>query len=188
MASDRNEAVTIGARIRDRRQEKGLSLQELADRTELTPSFLSQVERDLAEPSITSLRKIADALGVPMFYFLFENHRHNPVVRRSERRVLNFPRSQTRLELMSPGDLDRKMELVMTRLAPGAQGAEHGITHPGEECMIVISGRMEIEVGDQRYLLDEGDSIYFYSSIPHRISNAGDTELVVIAAITPPLF
>ena len=72
----------LGETIRRIRAEKGLNLRELAEITKLTPSFLSQVERDLAEPSITSLRKIADALGVPIFYFLMENGKPSPVVRK----------------------------------------------------------------------------------------------------------
>lgn len=179
----------IGAKIRGRRSEKGLSLQELAARTELTPSFLSQVERDMAEPSITSLRKIADALEVPIFYFLMGSDDPNPVVRKEERRVLELARSGVTYELLSPPDFaNKKMEIVITRMCRGSQGGEHPVTHPGEEFIVILQGRAEVRVGEQAYTLEEGDSIYYYSSIPHHIKNVGETELRFLAAITPPAF
>lgn len=179
----------LGGRIRQRRTELGLSLQELAARTALTPSFLSQVERDMAEPSITSLRKIAQALEVPIFYFLLESGGHNPVVRRAERRVLSLARSGVTYELLSPPDfVNRSMEMVITRMAPGAAGGDHPVTHPGEECILVLAGRAGIQVADAEHTLAEGDCIYFFSNIPHHIRNLGDGELVLLAAITPPAF
>ena len=74
--------MELGHRLRTRRQELGLSLRELAERVGLTASFLSQIERDLASPSIESLRKISDALEVPIFHFLIEPEVRSPVVRR----------------------------------------------------------------------------------------------------------
>jgi transcriptional regulator with XRE-family HTH domain len=181
--------VQIGAKIRQRRTEEGLSLQELAGRTELTPSFLSQVERDVAEPSITSLRKIADALDVPIFYFLMGEDDMNPVVRRTQRRVMQLSREGVTYELLSPPDfVNKKMEIVITRMAPGARGGDHPVTHPGEECIVILQGQAEITVGEQRYTLEEGDSIYYYSSIPHHIRNTGEGELRFLGAITPPRF
>lgn len=177
----------LGERIRKKRQERGLSLSQLAERTELTASFLSQVERDLAEPSITSLRKIADALNVPIFYFLMDPHDHSPVVRRSERKVLNFPRSHLTFELLSP-DLNRQMEVIMARLDPGTSTSEKPLPHPGEECVVVLEGKMVITIGDEEYVLEQGDSIYYFSGIPHKITSIGQKPLVFISAITPPAF
>lgn len=179
----------LGEKIRQRRTELGLSLQEVAQRTGLTPSFLSQVERDQTEPSITSLRKIAEALGVPIFYFLIDDGNHRLVVRRAERRVLALSRSGVTYELLSPPDFSgRKMEMVVTRLAPGAVGGDHPVTHPGEECIVVLRGRASVLVGPEEYILEEGDCIYILATVPHRIANAGESELEILAAITPPMF
>jgi transcriptional regulator with XRE-family HTH domain len=179
----------IGAKIRSRRGELALSLQELASLTNLTPSFLSQVERDQTEPSITSLRKIAEALTVPIFYFLMDAENHNPVVRKAQRRMLQLSASGVTYELLSPPDLvNRKMEVVVTRMAPGVVGGDHPVTHTGEECIVVLRGSAAIWVADEEHLLVEGDAIYFNSAIPHRIRNAGEEELEILAAITPPAF
>ena len=101
--------MEIGSRIRARRQELDLSLRELAERVSLTASFLSQIERDLTSPSIESLRKISDALEVPIFYFLLESDDRCPVVRRDERTTLTLPNSNLTYELLTP-DLNRQMD------------------------------------------------------------------------------
>ncbi len=179
--------MQLGQKIRQKRQEKGLSLTELSEKIERTPSFLSQIERSLAEPSITSLRKISEALDVPIFYFLLDTHEHNPVVRRNERKVLNFPESQLTFELISP-DLNRKMEIMQARLEPGASTCEKPLTHPGEECMLVIQGRMKVEIGEEEYYLEHGDSIYYFAMIPHKVTSVGDEDLIWISSMTPPAF
>ncbi len=178
----------LGERVRQRRQQLGLSLQELAERTALTASFLSQVERGVTEPSISSLRRIAQAMGVPVFYFLLEEGTPAPVVRRDRRRVLKLPGGEARWELLSPPDPHLQLEVVLTRLPPGEASGDEFTTHPGEECFVVLEGEMEIAVADEVYRLSEGDAIHIRSSIPHWIRNPGQRELVVLAAITPPLF
>ncbi|MEW6307680.1 MAG: cupin domain-containing protein [Bacillota bacterium] len=177
----------LGEKIRKKRTDRDMSLKELAGMTGLTPSFLSQVERSLAEPSITSLRKIANALKVPIFFFLLNSDEHNPVVRKHERKVLKFPQSHLQFELLSP-DLNRQMEVMMARLEPGAKSCEQPLTHPGEECIVVLSGTMDIEIGDELYRLETGDSIYYFATIPHRITSVGSEDLVFLSTITPPSF
>lgn len=177
----------LGAKIRKKRSEKNLSLKELAERIDLTASFLSQIERDLAEPSISSLRKIAHALDVPIFYFLIDDDKSTPVVRKSERKTLKLPESHLIYELLTP-DVNRAMELFMARIEPNTDVGEEDSIHPGEECVLVMQGTMEIKVGENTYTLEEGDSIYYFASLPHSIRNAGDDELVFLSAITPPRF
>lgn len=179
--------MQLGQKIRQKRQEKGMSLTDLAELIQRTPSFLSQIERGLAEPSITSLRMISEALEVPIFYFLLDTHEHNPVVRRNERKILNFPDSQLTFELISP-DLNRKMEIMEARLEPGAAACEKPLTHPGEECMLVLQGKMKIEIGEEEYYLEKGDSIYYFAMIPHRVVSVGKEDLVWISCMTPPTF
>ncbi|MGQ9515816.1 MAG: helix-turn-helix domain-containing protein, partial [Anaerolineae bacterium] len=109
--------MVIGERIRKRRTELRMSLREVAEKAGVTASFLSQIERELADPSIKSLRRIAEALDVPVFYFLSDEQEHRPVVRRHERKKLTLPRSQVTYELLTP-DLNRKMEMFIGRIHP----------------------------------------------------------------------
>ncbi|RAK12765.1 XRE family transcriptional regulator [Halanaerobium saccharolyticum] len=182
-----SDNTKLGQRIRQKRKAKGMSLNDVAEKIQKTSSYLSQVERGLAEPSITALREIARALEVPIFYFLIEEENHNAVVRKDERRILNFPGSHLTFELLSP-DLNREMEVIAATLEPGAATSEDPLNHLGEECTIVIQGRMYIKIGDQEYELDPGDSIYYKASLPHKIESIGEDDLHFISAITPPNF
>lgn len=177
----------LGTKIREKRMEMGMSLKELAEKTELTPGFLSQIERNMAEPSITSLRKISSILGVAVFYFFMDDEGANPVVKRNERRILKSPTSHLEYELLCP-NLDRQMEMFIGKLEPGATTCEEPLSHTGEEVICVLEGTMWIKVGEDEYNLDTGDSIYYVSSLPHQIINKGNEKLVFISTITPPAF
>jgi len=175
----------IGTKIREKRAEIEMSMKDLADKTGLTSGFISQVESGLAEPSIASLRNIAKVLNVPAFYFLLDDMDINPVVKKDERRILKFPKSQLTYELLSP-DLNRQIELFRADLKPGVATSQEAFSHSGEEVVHIIQGAMKIELGDDRYSLEEGDTIHFNCSKPHRIISNGEKNLVFISATTPP--
>lgn len=177
----------LGFKIRAKRKELGLKLKELAAKTDLTPGFLSQIERELAEPSITSLRKISKALNVAVFYFLMSDDEEKVVIRKNERKKLNFPDSHITYELLSP-DLNRQMEMFMGELEPGAMTCDEPLAHPGEEVTYVLKGNMWIKIGEDEYTLEQGDTIYYFGNIPHQIINMGKDDLIFISTITPPLF
>ncbi len=181
------ENEKLGKKLRKMRKSQAMSLAELAKEIGKTSSYLSQVERGLAEPSITALREISRALDVPMFYFLVDNEKHNDVVRFKERKGLQFPGSHLKFELISP-DLNHQMEMIEARLEPGASTCEAPLSHPGEECTLVVNGKMRIQVGDVFHDLGPGDSIYYKASIPHKLTSIGEEDLVFISSITPPNF
>lgn len=177
----------IGDKIRERRLQMGMNLKELAERTNLTPGFLSQIERDISEPSITSLRKIAEALEVAVFYFLLDETKKSPVVKKNQRQQLKFSNSHVTYELLSP-DLNRQMEMFIGQLEPGAMTCEEPLTHPGEEINHVLKGKMWIIIGEDEYVLEEGDTIYYFASLPHKIVSIGEEDLIFVSTITPPRF
>jgi transcriptional regulator with XRE-family HTH domain len=179
--------MELGHRLRARRQELGLSLRELAERVGLTASFLSQIERDLASPSIESLRKISDAMEVPIFYFLVEPDVKSPVVRREERALLKLSGSNLTYHLMTP-DLNRKMEVFLAEREPGEEKITIPLRQQTEEFIYVLQGQLEIELGEDTYLLGPGDSAYFDGPLLRRLAACGDTTLRFISVITPPIF
>lgn len=181
------EKHSLGAKLRRLRTEKGISLRALAQATGLTPSFLSQIERDLAEPSITSLRRIAEALGVPLFLLFLNSGSYSPVVRKNSRRMIRLPGSRLTYQLLVP-DLNRMMEAIITSVEAGGRTSEVPISHEGEEWTMVLKGCMSIQVADETYLLYEGDCIYYHASLPHLIANGGEEELVVLSVMTPARF
>lgn len=177
----------LGEKIRQKRNDRGMSMKELSDTTGLSTGFISQVERDLTEPSITSLRKISEALDVALFHFFVDEESESRVVRKNSRHEIRFPESQIVYELLSP-DLNRQMETIMGTLKPGGATSTEPMTHPGEEVVHVIEGEMSIEIGKDAYTLYEGDTIYYYGTIPHIIKNSGNKKMRFLSTITPPRF
>jgi len=179
----------LGATIRKLREGRQLSLKEVAARSGLTQSFLSQVERNLTSPSVASLRKVALAFGVPLTA-LFQGPvmPENRVVRRSERKQLIHPRRQWRDYLLTPS-LTGKLQVILSVIEPGGGSGDEPYAHDSdEECVIVLRGRLEFRVGSDRYMLEEGDSIVFESRIPHWNRNPGPERAEVLWITTPPSY
>ena len=181
------ENATLGNKIRKLRISKGINLTAFAKKIGKTPSYLSQVERGMASPSITTLREISKALNVPIFYFLIDDKEQSAIVRKNERRVLQFPKSHLTYELLTP-DVSHRIELIRTKIEPGASTCNKPLSHEGEECTLVVEGKMEIQVGDKSYILEEGDTIYYIAAVPHKITNIGSKDLIIISVISPASF
>lgn len=180
--------INIGIEIRNLRKQKGISISELAQKIGLSTGLISQIERELVTPSVVSLWKIAKGLGVPIGHFFEkESPNTNPVIKKNERKKIITHNSNAYYELLSP-NMKRKIEFMQITLAPQDSSCNELITHEGEECGIVIKGRLKVKLGDKEYLLDEGDSIYFNSTTPHRYINDSDDECISIWAMTPPSF
>ena len=179
----------LGMTIRRLREERNLSLKELANRSDLTPSFLSQVERNLTNPSVASLRRVAQAFNVPLTA-LFQGPMtpEDHVVRRNERRQLIHPRRQWRDYLLTP-NLKGKLQVILSVIEPGGGSGDEPYAHDSdEECVVVLRGRLEFWVGPDWYLLEEGDSIVFESRILHRNCNPGPDQAEVLWITTPPSY
>lgn len=178
--------MNLGFRVHTERRRRGLSLRDLAGRTGLSASFLSQVERDVVAPSISSLKQIATALDVRVSDLLAEGSAGEEVVlRRGGRPVWRLAR--VRYEQLAPGP-GRCMQPQLLTFAPGGDSGDHPISHEGEEFGLVLTGRLECGVGDDVLVLEEGDSVYFNARRPHRMRNAGDREATYLLVVTPPSF
>jgi transcriptional regulator with XRE-family HTH domain len=198
--SEQQQTSNLGALIRTRRRELGLTQAELAARTDKSPSYISALESGSVAPSLTALRHIAGALETVVGYFFeqpgSDQSRAEPgsgarlrIVRPSTCKVLIDPaRGNVRWELLSP-DLQRQMEVVHMTLDPGAVvGEEEWLIHEGEECGIVLIGALVVEFEHESFTLESGDSLYFPSTRPHRIRNRADGSTTAIWIITPPSF
>ncbi|MCK6452567.1 MAG: cupin domain-containing protein [Alphaproteobacteria bacterium] len=185
----------LGIQLRSLRKAKEMSLQQVADAAELSIGMVSQIERGLASPSIRSLRKLAEALGVPISWFFHANTGRPEVelrriVRREDRRQLRLPKVGSThelgiFELLTP-DLSGDIELLLMTMEPGFDsGPVH--QHRGEEAGLVLTGAMALWVGDDHFIVNQGDSFRFSSQDPHRYANASDRTTRVCWALTPPL-
>lgn len=202
MKKSQKPEISLGRRIRKLRKEQDLLLIELAEECDISPSFLSQIERDQANPSISTLHDIALALGVTMGYFfatpndandlrnndMGNQKKHSAqVVRSDQRKTLIYPTSGIVNELLSP-DLNRDIQMMWVVMPPGTDTGNQPLMHAGEECGVVLQGEIEIWAGDEHYQLGPGDAIYQESTIPHRSRNIGDEDVIIVVAITPPSF
>jgi transcriptional regulator with XRE-family HTH domain len=175
----------IGAAIRDRRRRLGMTLQALADTCGLSVPFLSQVERDLAMPSLISLTSIARALGVEMSYFVGTPSPGQIVRRGDEPEYLQFGGGPVVYTRLSGRHEERKMEALLITVPPGlASPVAH---REGEGFWYIQEGEIEMWVGQEHFLLRAGDSAHFDQRHPYRMHNTGKAEVKMLWVGTPAL-
>jgi len=187
--SDTDHEGLVGPKLRELRQSQGLTLKELGARTGISIGHLSELERDMASPSVKTLHAISRALGVTILRFFDTGAELKPdnryVVRKSRRRHIRFADGIDDYQLTCPEV--SKLGLLYSTFKPKSSVADP-YTHEGEEAGYIVSGTMELYLGDEKCVLEAGDSFSFPSQIPHRYSNPGDIETVVIWAMTPPTY
>jgi transcriptional regulator with XRE-family HTH domain len=200
----------IGERLKIARIRKKLTLKDLSEKCGLSKSFLSQIERGEVSPSLGSLMKVAGSLDMSLLTLFSEDYKNTSggpndsrfyfptsetegcvsqcaFVKKTGRKSLTQPGSQIKYSMITP-DLNRKIQILHTIAEPGQDSGEAEFVHQGEECCLVIQGQIEIRVGSEVFSLEEGDSLYFPSSLPHRWQNPGTKRLETIWVITPPSF
>jgi transcriptional regulator with XRE-family HTH domain len=180
--------VDVGERLRELRRFRRCTLKTIADRSGLSESFLSQVERGRSSASIASLRKIADALGVSMADLFEPNGPPGPrVLKRDERPALSFGILGRKL-LLTPKPLHH-LEVFVGELEVGGSTGEQPYAHgDSEELFVVSSGTVQLELGGELFDLESGDSIDYRSSTPHRVTNTGQELAEVMWIISPPSY
>ena len=182
------EGLQLGATIRAARRRAGFTLRAVSERAGVTESFLSQVERDLASPSIATLRRIAVALGTSIGSLLDDAAPRGQLVRANARRVVNYTGLHARDEFLTEGS-DGRLQVILSTIEPGGGTGPEAYAHESdEECLIVLDGKLDLWVGSEEYHLSEGDSIRHSSRIPHRNQNPGPDMARVLFIITPPSF
>ena len=205
-----HEAADIGGRNAAHRAERGVKVSELARAIGVSPSLISQIERGQSRPSVATLYAIAQALGVPMDAFR-DGHAAQPsrdaaapeprgaalrlvastgrrgdgrlVVRRAARDTIDID-GGVRWERLTPTQLD-DLEFMELVYAPGAESNAALYRHPGMEMVLVLQGRLTIFVGFESHELDEGDSICFPSTFPHRYVNPTEETTRAVTVIVP---
>lgn len=178
----------LGKKIQNYRLHQKLTIKELAEKIGMTSSMLSQIERDLVNPSIATLRAISKALDVPLFMFFKEENSEELVVRADSRKSIGLPESDdVRYELLTP-NTKGNIEFCMMNIPSKSFTEEIGQSHQGEEVAFILKGKVTIVVGNREYILNEGDSIRIPALTEHRWINSSSKEVKVIFAINPPSF
>lgn len=177
---------SLGTSIRHARKRRGLTIQQVAETSQLSISFISQVERDLVSPSVNSLQKISRALGMQIGGFFEERGKTGRVIRAHQRPRLIYPNGVEEEYLLTP-IRSKKLQVLYYRLKPGANSGAAPYSHDSEEeCGIVLRGSLEVSVAGEVYVLMAGDAITFESTLSHAWRNAGPEECEAIWVVTPP--
>lgn len=164
--------MTLGERIRSIRLSAGLSTGQLAERTGLSKGLISQVETNKTSPSITTLEKMAEGLGVPAAYLLLKADQCIQVIRPAERLLYRFGPDQLKVEVLS-GRGNWRLKAVLVEMPPGTSTGSDLHAHSGEEFHLLLEGRVEATQGGKTIVLEAGDALHWNGFIPHRVVNIG---------------
>ena len=183
------QSATLGADIRALRKARGLTLAEIAERLGRSVGWLSQVERDMSEPSISDLRQIAQCLGVPMSMLFAHSaapaDEQGHIVRAGARRPMGSGEEGLIEELLSP-DLTDDFEMVHSTFAPNSR-MQKPANRPTQEVGYMISGKLDLLIDGRSYTVGPGDSFRIKHE-PYHWSNPYDEPAVAIWVIAPPVY
>jgi DNA-binding XRE family transcriptional regulator len=175
-------SINVGERLRELRMERGMSMRALGRLSGLSTNALSMIERSLTSPSVSTLYKIADALGVPITaFFRLEPPKQDVVFRKSEQRSrVAFPRGVW--EGLGGESFIGGVEPLLLSLEVGANSGQFGMLHGGHEFVMCLEGLLEYEFEKNRYILEPGDSLLFAAQLQHRWRNAhkGKTSVLIV--------
>jgi transcriptional regulator with XRE-family HTH domain len=180
--------VDVGERLRQLRKQYGLSQRELAKQAGVTNGTISQIELGRASPSVGSLKRILDCLGVSLGAFFTQDTQPAGQVFYSRDELPDLGNDGIALHLVGARQPKRKLSVLHEVYQPGADTGPDRLCHDGEEAGVVVRGEIELTVGAETRLLGPGDGYYFESRIPHRFHNPGEVEAVIVSANTPPTF
>lgn len=179
--------MNIGTAIRARRNQLGMTLTELATRSNRSLSFLSQVENRNAGLSVTSLMQIANALGVSINYFIDTSESGAPIRAPEDRHYFSLDGSAVRNARLGSMEEDRQLEPIHVIIPPHTQ-LNDSFGHAGEEFLYVLQGTLTLYIGKKVHHLNPGHTAWHRSGTRHNWQNQGDEEVHLIWVGTPKLF
>ncbi len=189
MNSQAPHRASLGADLRALRKARGLTLTEIANRLDRSVGWLSQVERDMSEPSISDLRQIAECLGVPMSMLFAHSaapaEEQGYVVRAGTRRPMGSGEEGLIEELLSP-DLTDDFEMVHSTFEPRSQ-MQTPANRPTQEVGYMVSGCLDLTIGTRSFRVGPGDSFRIKHE-PYTWSNPFDEPAVAVWVIAPPVY
>ncbi|MFX3625635.1 MAG: helix-turn-helix domain-containing protein [Ectobacillus sp.] len=174
--------MNIGENIRTIRNLRRITIAELCEGTGLSKGFVSQVENGKTSPSIATLQSIADFLNIPLPYLLLEPDQKMKVVRKPERTVSEFGANKIKIEHLTPNQSDG-LRMMIGHLPPGTSTGNDQHAHAGEEVHLMLQGKVLAEQGEEKFILEEGDCFYWLASIPHKVTNIGDTDAKILISV-----
>ncbi len=189
------EENQLGAKIQQIRENREMSVEELAAESQCSREVIESIESGDLIPSLTPLIKIARVLGVRLGTFLDDAPQTGPVMVKSGKseQVIHFSGKEDHPDTsaldfyaLASGKAERHMEPFMIEVRPPASKDYKLSSHEGEEFIYVMEGEIEISYGQESYLLSKGDSIYYDSIIPHDLHAYGEENAKILAIVYTP--
>ena len=177
--------MDLGGKIKQMRNQLGLTQEELADRCELTKGYISQLENNLNSPSIATLTDILSALGSNLAEFFQEETEEKVVFSKEE--FIEKDSDGVRWNWLIPNAQKNMMEPVLVELSENASTASD-VAHDGEEFGYVLEGKIAIVLGNKRHICKKGEAFYYSASKPHSILNRNRGNSKFLWVSTPPTF
>ncbi len=182
-------SIFNGGKLRELRNKKHLSIAELSKMSEVSTGLISQIERGMVIPSVVSLWRLAQALETNINYFFEDSTQEEQVIiRKGSHKTIIAHANTSYYKMLSPSFPEHLLDLTEITLKSGCSYEHPPLSHEGEECGYVIKGELTVYLNGNEYVLQEGDSIYFNCSLPHKYINRSNADCVSIWAMTPSFF
>ena len=179
----------VGARLKALRALYGLSQRELAKRAGVTNSTISLIEQNRVSPSVASLKKVLDGLPISLAEFFTMDLGAEDKTFYGVHEFADFSFGDTvKFRMVGGSYRDRKLHMMQETYMPGGDTGGTMLTYDGEEAGVIVSGAIELTVGDERRVLTAGEGYYFSTRMPHRFRNTGDEPCVLVSASTTTTF
>jgi transcriptional regulator with XRE-family HTH domain len=178
----------LGERIKRKREMLNLPLSDLSKKVGVSASALSQIENSKAFPSILTLKSIANSLYTTVGELIGENETltKNPLIKAEEIKFVKVNSSGTSLFLLSHHENSKQMEPYIIKFVENSDSSEIMQSHPGQEFIHVLDGKLLMSLENTQYIIDKGDNFYFNSNIPHMLKNIQGSSARVLWIVTPP--
>ena len=178
----------VGAKLRDIRQRLGMSQRQLAKASKVANATISQIESGTMNPTVGMLKKVLDGIPLSLSEFFSDTFEVEEKVFFAAHELVEIGEGGISYRQIGASLRDKAIQFLHECYQPGAGTGKHSISHVGEECGIILKGKLEVTVGEQKKILKPGDAYYFKSTQPHFFKNVGREPCELISACSPPGF
>jgi transcriptional regulator with XRE-family HTH domain len=183
-----NSGIDIGERLKSIRNIHNLSQRELSRRAGVTNSTISLIEQNRVSPSVDSLKKVLQGFPMSLIDFFTMDMKPKQASFFTRDELVELSDTGSSLLLVGATRKDRKLRVLHETYPPGGGSGDDMISHEGEEAGVVTKGSIQVTVGNEVKILNEGEAYYIDSLIPHSFRNISDEECQIVSAATPPNF
>ena len=181
----------IGRKLKSTRLRNDMTIQELAESSGVSSNMISRIERGLTTPSVEIIVKLANSFGMSINYFVEEAEKGSTIIhtKRGQGEPIFFFEDKHQIISLTQGIRDPNFTVFFDTIEQNCSSGDGGMVHTGEEFALVLEGSLEFVIDGSAYPLEEGDSIVFKASLPHRWRNlhAGQTRVLWVVSPAPNL-